>query len=115
LPSGSHLQRQALRVAAAPRVDVDTAAPRVTRIHGELGGFATRPDVHEDALHAMLVKLIVVAKTHDVLKQAGLVNLCAAVTDADTAPVGLACDQAIAFQQIAEQCLCDRRFSEMQH
>jgi hypothetical protein len=36
----------------------------------------------------MLVELIVVTKTHDILQQTGLVYLCAAVTDADAAPVG---------------------------
>lgn len=85
-------------MAAAPWVDVHTASARVTRIDGELGGFAARPNIHKDALHAMLVKFIVVAKTHDVLQQTGLVNLRPAVTDADTAPVGLTRHQTIAFQ-----------------
>ena len=85
-------------MAAAPRVDVHTASARVTGIDGELGGFAACPNVHEDALHAMLVEFIVVAKTHDVLQQTGLVYLRTAVVDADTAPVGLTRYQAIAFE-----------------
>ena len=83
-------------MAAAPRVNVHPASARVTCIDGELGGFATCPDIHEDAFHAMLVEFIVVAKTHDVLQQASLVYLRTAVADADTAPIGLTCHQTIA-------------------
>ena len=97
-------------MAAAPRVDVHTASARVTRIDGELGGFAARPNVHEDALHAMLVKFIVVAKAHDVLQQTSLVYLRPAVADTDTAPVGLTRHQTIAFQQVTVERLCHRRF-----
>ena len=85
-------------MAAAPRVDVHPASARVSCIDGELGGLAPCPNIHEDAFHAMLMEFIVVAKTHDVLQQTGLVNLRSAVADADTAPVGLACHQTIAFQ-----------------
>ena len=85
-------------MAAAPWIDVHTASARVTRIDGELGGFAACPNVHEDALYAMLVKFIVVAKTHDVLQQTGLVNLRPAVADADTAPIRLSGYQTIAFE-----------------
>ena len=97
-------------MAAAPRVDIHTTTARVTRIDCELGGFAACPNVHEDALYAMLVKFIVVAKTHDVLQQTGLVNLRPAVADADTAPVGLTRHQTIAFQQVTVKRLCDWRF-----
>ena len=97
-------------MAAAPRVDVHPASARVTRIDGELGGFAPCPNIHEDALHAMLVKFIVVAKTHDVLQQTSLVYLRPAVVDADTAPVGLTRHQTIAFQQVTVKRLCDWRF-----
>ena len=85
-------------MAAAPRVDIHAASARVTCINSELGGFTACPNIHEDALHAMLVEFIVVAKTHDVLQQASLVYLRTAVADADTAPIGLTCHQTIAFQ-----------------
>ena len=98
-------------MAAAPRVDVHTASARVTGIDGELGRFAARPNIHKDALHAMLMKFIVVAKTHDVLQQTGLVNLRPAVADADTAPVGLTGHQTIAFEQMADQSFGHRLFS----
>ena len=97
-------------MAAAPRVDIHPTSTRVTRIDGELGRFAARPNIHKDALHAMLMKFIVVAKTHDVLQQTSLVNLRPAVADADTAPVGLTRHQTIAFQQVTVKRLCDRRF-----
>ncbi len=97
-------------MAAAPWVDVHTASARVTRIDGELGGFAARPNVHEDTFNAMLVKFIVIAKTHYVLQQTGLVNLRPAVADADTAPIGLTRHQTIAFQQVTVKHLCHRRF-----
>ena len=85
-------------MAAAPWVDIYAASTRVTRIDGELGGFAPCPNIHEDALHAMLVKFIVVAKTHDVLQQTCLVYLRTAVADADTAPIRLSGYQTIAFE-----------------
>ena len=85
-------------MAAAPRVDVHPASARVTRIDGELGGLAPCPNIHEDAFHAMLVKFIVVAKTHDVLQQTCLVYLRTAVADADTAPIRLSGYQTIAFE-----------------
>ena len=90
-------------MAAAPGVDVHTAPPRVTRLHAQLGRLAARHDVHVNALYTMLVKFIVIAKTHDVLQQTCLVDLRAAVADADTAPVGLAGHQAIAFEQMADE------------
>jgi hypothetical protein len=62
-------------MAGSPRVDVQATSPGVARIDRELQGFAPRPYVHEDALHALLMKLIVISKTHNVLKQASLVNL----------------------------------------
>jgi len=62
-------------MAGAPRIDVQPAAARVTRINRQLEGFAARPDVHEDALNTLLVKFIVISETHDVLEQARLVNL----------------------------------------
>ena len=64
-------------MAGAPRVDVQPTATRVPRVNRQLEGFTARPDVHEDALNTLLMEFIVVSETHDVLKQARLVNLCA--------------------------------------
>src|SRR5450830_1855669 len=61
LPRHPRIGGQRLRVAGAKRVDVQPAPARVAGIHGQLQRFAMRPDVHEDALHALLVKLVVVA------------------------------------------------------
>ena len=83
----ANVGRQALRITCAKRVDVEPAAPRVTCIHRQLERPATRPDVHEDALDTLLMKLIVVAKTHDVLQQPLLVNWRACVADLHAAPV----------------------------
>ncbi len=66
-------------MAGSPRVDVQATSPGIARIHRELQGFATRPYVHEDALHTLLMKLIVIPKTHNILKQAGLFNLIARI------------------------------------
>jgi hypothetical protein len=62
-------------MAGAPRIDVQPAATRVTRVNRQLQRFAALPDVHEDALNTLLVKFIVISETHDVLEQARLVNL----------------------------------------
>lgn len=85
-------------MAAAPRVDIHPAASGVACINSQFGRLATGPDVHEHALYTMFVKFIVVAKTHDVLQQPCLLYLRSAVTDADTAPIRLACYQTIAFE-----------------
>ncbi len=62
-------------------------------------------DVHEDALHAVLVKFVVLAKAHQVAQQAGLVDLRAAVGNLHAAPVGLAGDGAVALEQMAGERL----------
>jgi hypothetical protein len=59
------------------------------------------------------VKLIVVSKAHDVTQQTRLVNLRTGVADAHTAPIRLARDQAIAFEQIAGQGFSGGRFVEI--
>ena len=92
-------------MAGAKGVDVQTTAAGVARINRELERFAARPDVHEHALHALLMELVVVAKTHDVLQQTFLVDLCAGIADLHAAPVRLARDQAVAFEQVAHQHL----------
>ena len=56
------------------------------------------------------MKLVVVAKTHDVLQQAFLVNLVAAVRDLYAAPVRLSGHQTIAFKQVADQGFGHRGF-----
>jgi hypothetical protein len=68
-----------LGVTGAPRIDVQATAPGIARINRQLQGFAPRPNVHEDPLYALLVKLIVISKTHNVLQQACLINLIARV------------------------------------
>ena len=62
-------------MAGPPGVDVQAAAPRVACVDGQLDRLAAAPDVHEDALHALLMKLVVVAKADDVAQQPGLVDL----------------------------------------
>jgi hypothetical protein len=64
-------------VTGAPRVDVQAAPPCVTGVHRQLQRFAPRPNVHEDALYALLMELIVISKAHNVLQQASLINLIA--------------------------------------
>src|SRR2546422_274591 len=102
-PPAATNNRQAL--ASCPyfvfMVDVETAAARVARVDREFDRLAAPPHIHEDALHALLVKLVVVAKAHQVLQQPLLVDLRAGVADLHAAPVGLAGDQAVAFEQVA--------------
>ena len=99
-------------MAAAPRVDVHPSSPGVTSLHTELGWLATSQDVKVDALDAMLVKLLVVAKAHDVLKQTRLVDGRPAVGDADAAPIRLPRHQTIAFEQMADEGFGHRWFTQ---
>ena len=54
------------------------------------------------------MKLVVLAKAHQVLQQTGLLDLRPAVADLHAAPVGLARDRAVAFEQVAGQHLAHR-------
>ena len=90
-------------MTAAPRVDVHPSSPGVTSLHTELGWLATSQDVKVDALDAMLVKFLVVAKAHDVAQEPRLIDLRPAVADLNTAPIGLARHETIAFEQMAGQ------------
>jgi len=71
---------------------------------------AALADVDKHALHAILMKPGVTAKTHDVSQQTGLLDLRAKVTDLHTGPIGLAGNRAIAFEQPAGQHLGHRLF-----
>ena len=96
-------------MTGAPRIDVQTTTPYVTRINRELQRFAAGPNVHENALHALLMKLVVISKAHNVLKQSCLIDLIARVGNLNTPPIGLTCHQTIAFEQVAHQCFRNRR------
>ncbi len=98
-------------MARAQRIDVQPAAPGVARIHRQLDRAAARPQVHEDALHALFVELVVVAEADQVLQQAGLVDLGPAVLDAHAAPVRLPRHQAIALEQVAGERFRDGGFA----
>ncbi len=95
------LSWQRLGVAGAQRVDVQPATAGVARVHRQLDRAAARPQVHEDALHALFVELVVVAEADQVPQQAGLVDLGSAVLDAHAAPVRLPGHQAVALEQVA--------------
>ena len=56
-----------LREAGAKRVDVQSTAPCVAGIDTQFDGFTLRPNVHVNSLNTLFVKLIVIAKTDDVL------------------------------------------------
>ncbi len=98
LPSCTDVGGYSLRVAGAKGVDVQSTAPRVACIDTQFDGLTLRPNVHVNSLNTLFVKLIVIAKTDDVLQQTRLINLWAFVADAQAGPVGLTCYQSIAFQ-----------------
>jgi hypothetical protein len=66
-------------MAGAPRIDVQATAPGVAGINRELQRLAPCPNVHKNALHALFMELVVISKTHNVLKQSSLINLIARV------------------------------------
>ena len=99
-----------MRKAGPEGVDVQPAAAGVAGVDRQFDGLAAAPDVGEDALHALLMELVVVPETDQIRQQTSLVDLRAAVANLDAAPVGLASHQAIAFEQSAAQGFADRRF-----
>ena len=99
-------------MAGSKGVDIHPATPGVACINRELDRAAALHDVGVDALHALLVKFIVIAKAHDVLQQTALLDLRPTVADLHAAPIRLTGDQAIAFEQVAEQHLGDGLFIE---
>lgn len=84
-------------MAAPEGVDVYPTAPCVAPVYRQFNGFAARPYVHKNPLDALLMKLVVIAKTHQVLQQALLVDGRARIGNSHAPPIGLARDQAIAF------------------
>ena len=66
---------QGARVAGPKRVDVQAATAGVARVDRQLDRFAARPDIHKNAFNALLMKLVVVSKAHQILQQAFLVDL----------------------------------------
>ncbi len=80
---------------ATPGIDVQAAAPRIAGIDCQFLRLALAQDVHENALDALLVELIVVAKPNQVLQQTLLINLRANVADLQAGPIRLARYQAI--------------------
>lgn len=98
LPCGAHVQGQCHRVAGAQGVDVEAASTGVAGIDHQAYGLAALPDVHKNALNALLVEFVVVAKTHQVLQQAGLVDGAPGIADLHAGPVGLSGDQTVAFE-----------------
>ena len=59
------------------------------------------------------MELVVVSKTHDVLQQARLVYLWTRVGNAHTTPIGLACYQTVAFEQLTSESFSHWHFVEL--
>ena len=66
---------------------------------------AVTQDIHEDAFDTLLVKLVVVAEPDQVLQQAFLIDLRTDVVNLHAAPVRLAGNRAVGFEQVAVQAL----------
>ena len=79
-------------MAGSKWIDIQTAAPCIAGIDTQLAGLTARPNIHKNALNALLVELIVVAKADDVLQQCLLVDRLTAVADLHRSPIGLSCD-----------------------
>ena len=86
--------------ATAERVDIEAAAPRVAGKYGERLRRALALEIAIDALDALLVKLVVLAEGDDVAQQSCTVDRPAAIADDQHAPIRLAGDQAIRFEQV---------------
>ena len=63
--------------------------------------------VEKDTLDALFMKVSVLAKTHQIGKQAAVVQRSAAILNYYRAPVRLAGDRAVGFQQMAIDTLID--------
>ena len=79
LPRRAPLGRGHVRGAGAPGVDVQAASAGVAGVDQQPRGAAVAGDVHEDALCAVLVKVVVRSKAHQIAQQRGLVDLRSAV------------------------------------
>ena len=85
-------------MACSKGIDIQATAACVAGINTQTTGVTTRPNVHEYALHTLLVKFMVIPKTHQVRQQSLLVNFIAGIVNLHTAPVRLTRDQAVAFE-----------------
>lgn len=68
------MARGLLGMAGAPGVDVQSTSAGVSGLHAQTGRSAACPDIHEDALHTLLMELVVIPEAHEIAQQPGLVN-----------------------------------------
>lgn len=107
LPRGTAIAHRHLAAIAAEGVDVQPAAAGVARVDGEAAGRAGAEQIGEDAFHALFVEFIVLAEAYQVAQQRLAVQPRAGVADLHAAPVRLAGDQAVGFQQMTAQGFAD--------
>ena len=83
---------------AAPMIDVQAAAPGVTGIYRQVLRFALAQQVHENPLHALFMKLVVLAKTDQIFEQPFLIDRRANIVNLNAAPIRLSGHHTIRFQ-----------------
>src|SRR5690606_22236978 len=69
-------------------------------------------NIAENPLHAMLVKILVLAKRHQVLQQARVVNGPTTVVNGYTRPVRLTGHRAVGFQQVTVELFANVTFTD---
>ncbi len=89
----------------AERVDVEAAAAGIAGIDGQLLRLAIVLEVDKDPLDALLVELVVLAERDEIAQQLLPIEFRPLVADHHRAPVGLAGDQTVGFEQVAVQGL----------
>src|SRR5690554_1402632 len=95
-----HVFRHLEAAAGAKRIDVQTAPACVSRPHREPLRPASGLDVAKHALHALLMKLVMATEGDDVAQQRRTIELRPRITHSEHAPVRLAGNQAIGFEQV---------------
>ncbi|MCY1548139.1 hypothetical protein D9M68_842300 [compost metagenome] len=63
--------------------------------------------VEKDPLHALLVEIRMLAKAHQIGQQTGVIQRRTTVLHHHTAPIRLAGNRAVGFQQMAVQAFLD--------
>jgi hypothetical protein len=81
----------------AKRIDVDSSAAGVAGIDGQLLRAAAAPEIHENPLYAVLVKVLVLSIGNQVPEETGSFQPRAPVTDLNSGPIRLTGDRTICF------------------
>src|SRR5260363_17461 len=109
LSRGPHVVGQRRIETGPKRINIESAASGITRVNRWFDGLAHALDIHEHPLDALFMKVRVMPVRNDVAQQSRMIDGRPDVANVHAAPVRLAGDGTIRFQQIRYNRFIDGR------